>query len=59
LILDNIVSAGWETIAAAKPAMRPDSRLTPVSVVVESPGVLIWVKIVSDMASNAANLVIE
>ena len=28
LTLDNNVSAGWETMAAAKPAVKPESKLT-------------------------------
>ena len=32
LILDKRVSAGWEMIAAAKPAMRPDAKLRVVTV---------------------------
>lgn len=29
-VLESMVSAGWETMAAAKPAMRPEPRLTAV-----------------------------
>jgi hypothetical protein len=29
LILLNKVSAGWDTIAAARPAIKPDPRLMP------------------------------
>jgi len=30
LIFESMVSAGWDTMAAAKPAINPDPRLTAV-----------------------------
>jgi hypothetical protein len=58
LILDSIVSAGWETIAAAKPARRPDPKLTVVWALLDMVDLSKMPKIISAIFSKATNLVI-
>src|SRR5690242_12359508 len=42
LIFESMVSAGWETMAAAKPAIRPEPRLMAVLVPPETVDLSTW-----------------